>query len=95
MPVSSAYTKTDSDNALTRPMRSPSRPNNTPPSVQGGYILKVDRLDNGDVGITAGSRVFAWVDPREFTSYPTHLAVATAAPITATPTAAGSTCGGR
>lgn len=51
---------------------------NTPPNVQGGYVFKIDRLDAGDNGIAAGGRTFALVQPKEFTSYPSHLPVATA-----------------
>ncbi len=50
---------------------------NTAPNVQGGYIFKIDRLDNGDAGVAGGGRSVALVYPKEYTSYPTHLAVAT------------------
>ena len=50
---------------------------NTAPAVQGGYIFKIDRLDAGDSGIAAAGRTFALVQPREWTSYPSHLQVAT------------------
>jgi hypothetical protein len=42
------------------------RPENvTLPEVSGGYLLKIDRPDPGDSGITAmGTRVL-WVDPKE------------------------------
>ena len=42
------------------------RPENvTLPEVSGGYLLKIDRPDPGDTGITAmGTRVL-WVDPKE------------------------------
>jgi CotH kinase protein/Lamin Tail Domain/Chitobiase/beta-hexosaminidase C-terminal domain len=50
----------------------------TLPNVQGGYIFKIDRLDLGDVGVTGGGRAWPLVQPKEFTSYPTHLPVATA-----------------
>ncbi len=52
---------------------------NTAPNVQGGYIFKIDRLDLGDAGVGAAGRSFALVQPKEFTSYPSHLAVATTA----------------
>jgi hypothetical protein len=50
---------------------------NAPPEVQGGYIFKIDRLDAGDSGLGAGGRTFALVQPKEWTSYPSHLQVMT------------------
>jgi hypothetical protein len=50
---------------------------NTAPNVQGGYVFKIDRLDTGDAGLGAGGRTFALVQPKEFTSYPSHLPVMT------------------
>ena len=60
---------------------------NTPPTVQGGYIFKVDRLDPGDAGITplagqsfggigtmgAGPNVLAWVYPKQNSPDPTQV----------------------
>lgn len=37
----------------------------TPPEVTGGYLLKIDRLDPGDSGFTAGGQGMAYVDPKE------------------------------
>jgi len=39
--------------------------NLTMPSVTGGYLMKVDRLDPGDSGILAGGLVFGMVEPKE------------------------------
>lgn len=39
--------------------------NLTPPSVTGGYLMKIDRLDPGDSGIVAGGLGFAMVEPKE------------------------------
>ncbi|HRZ58178.1 MAG TPA: CotH kinase family protein, partial [Candidatus Paceibacterota bacterium] len=39
--------------------------NLAPPSVTGGYVLKFDRLDPGDVGLAAGGATLAYVDPKE------------------------------
>jgi hypothetical protein len=39
--------------------------NLAPPSVTGGYLLKIDRLDPGDVGLVAGGVTLAYVDPKE------------------------------
>lgn len=50
---------------------------NTAPNVQGGYVFKFDRLDTGDGGVNGGNHVFAFVQPKEFTSYPSHLPVVT------------------
>lgn len=50
---------------------------NTAPNVQGGYVFKVDRLDAGDSGLAGGGRSFALVQPKEWTSYPSHLQVMT------------------
>lgn len=36
-----------------------------PPGVTGGYIFKIDRLDPGDVGLHAGGREIAYVEPKE------------------------------
>ncbi len=36
-----------------------------PPEVTGGYIVKIDRLDPGDGGFTAGGQALAYVDPKE------------------------------
>lgn len=35
------------------------------PEVSGGYVLKIDRLDPGDSGFTAGSQALAFVEPKE------------------------------
>jgi len=35
------------------------------PEVSGGYILKIDRLDPGDVGFTGGGQQMAFVEPKE------------------------------
>jgi hypothetical protein len=35
------------------------------PEVSGGYILKKDRLDPGDTGLSAGGHTLGWVDPKE------------------------------
>lgn len=37
----------------------------TAPSVTGGYLLKIDRLDPGDGGLYAGGQVMGFVDPKE------------------------------
>lgn len=50
---------------------------NTAPNVEGGYIFKIDRLDAGDAGIGGAGRTFALVQPKEWTSYPSHVQVAT------------------
>ncbi len=50
---------------------------NTAPNVQGGYVFKIDRLDAGDSGVGAAGRSFALVQPKEWTSYPGHVQVAT------------------
>lgn len=50
---------------------------NTAPNVQGGYIFKVDRLDIGDTGIGGAGRTFALVQPKEKTTLPAALPVAT------------------
>lgn len=39
--------------------------NLTAPSVTGGYLMKVDRLDPGDSGIYAAGLVFGMVEPKE------------------------------
>lgn len=39
--------------------------NLTVPSITGGYLMKVDRLDPGDSGISAGGLVFGMVEPKE------------------------------
>ena len=39
--------------------------NLTPPSITGGYLLKIDRLDPGDSGISAGGVTIGHVDPKE------------------------------
>jgi hypothetical protein len=36
-----------------------------PPEVTGGYLLKIDRLDPGDSGFTAGGQTMCYVDPKE------------------------------
>lgn len=36
-----------------------------PPQVTGGYILKIDRLDPGDSGLSAGGASMVYVDPKE------------------------------
>lgn len=35
------------------------------PGIAGGYMLKVDRLDPGDSGLSAGGRTLGWVYPKE------------------------------
>ncbi len=35
------------------------------PGIGGGYMLKIDRLDPGDSGISAGGRSLGWVYPKE------------------------------
>lgn len=35
------------------------------PEVSGGYMIKIDRLDPGDLGSNAGGQSFAWVYPKE------------------------------
>ncbi len=35
------------------------------PGIEGGYMLKIDRLDPGDSGISAGGRTLGWVYPKE------------------------------
>ena len=35
------------------------------PEVTGGYIMKIDRLDPGDVGFTGGGQQMAFVEPKE------------------------------
>jgi hypothetical protein len=39
--------------------------NLTLPSLSGGYLMKIDRLDPGDAGIFAANQSVALVDPRE------------------------------
>lgn len=39
--------------------------NLTLPTLSGGYLMKIDRLDPGDSGIAAANRTVALVDPRE------------------------------
>lgn len=39
--------------------------NLTAPSVTGGYLMKIDRLDPGDSGISAGGMTFGMVEPKE------------------------------
>jgi hypothetical protein len=39
--------------------------NLTPPTVTGGYLMKIDRLDPGDSGISAGDAVVGMVEPKE------------------------------
>ena len=36
-----------------------------PPAVTGGYLMKFDRLDPGDTGLSAGGANIAMVDPKE------------------------------
>ena len=38
---------------------------NEEPGIGGGYMLKIDRLDPGDSGISAGGRTLGWVYPKE------------------------------
>jgi hypothetical protein len=38
---------------------------NEEPGIAGGYMLKIDRLDPGDSGISAGGRTLGWVYPKE------------------------------
>ncbi len=35
------------------------------PGIAGGYIMKIDRLDPGDSGLSAGGRSLGWVYPKE------------------------------
>ena len=35
------------------------------PEISGGYMLKIDRLDPGDSGVSAGGRTLGWVYPKE------------------------------
>lgn len=35
------------------------------PEVTGGFLLKVDRLDPGDSGLSAGGQSLAYIDPKE------------------------------
>ena len=35
------------------------------PAISGGYILKIDRADPGDVGFSAGGQSLKWVEPKE------------------------------
>ena len=35
------------------------------PAISGGYIMKIDRLDPGDSGLSAGGRSLGWVYPKE------------------------------
>ena len=37
----------------------------TEPGITGGYIMKIDRLDPGDGGLSAGGRSLGWVYPKE------------------------------
>ncbi|MFN0126090.1 MAG: CotH kinase family protein [Verrucomicrobiales bacterium] len=46
---------------------------NTEPNVTGGYIFKVDRLDPGDSGFSAGGQSLAYVYPRERVTAATPL----------------------
>jgi hypothetical protein len=39
--------------------------NLTEPSITGGYMFKIDRLDPGDSGLSAAGQTVAWVDPKE------------------------------
>lgn len=39
--------------------------NNSDESITGGYLFKVDRLDPGDRGLSAGGQTIALVDPKE------------------------------
>jgi hypothetical protein len=36
-----------------------------PPEVTGGYLLKIDRLDPGDTGLSAGGTTMVYLDPKE------------------------------
>lgn len=36
-----------------------------PPEVTGGYLMKFDRLDPGDAGLSAGGALMCWVSPKE------------------------------
>ncbi len=38
---------------------------NSEPGIAGGYMLKIDRLDPGDSGLSAGGRTLGWVYPKE------------------------------
>lgn len=37
----------------------------TEPGITGGYVMKIDRLDPGDGGLSAGGRTLGWVYPKE------------------------------
>jgi hypothetical protein len=63
---------------------------NTAPTIQGGYMFKVDRLDAGETGIRPlagqsfgnvgtmgpGNDIMAWVNPREISSDPFKVVTA-------------------
>ena len=38
---------------------------NAEPDIRGGYILKIDRLDSGDSGLSAAGQTLGWVYPKE------------------------------
>lgn len=38
---------------------------NTAPAVQGGYMMKIDRADPGDLGFRGAGQQIYWVDPSE------------------------------
>ncbi|MED5587167.1 MAG: CotH kinase family protein [Verrucomicrobiota bacterium] len=38
---------------------------NDEPGIAGGYMMKIDRLDPGDSGLSAGGRTLGWVYPKE------------------------------
>ena len=38
---------------------------NEEPGISGGYMMKIDRLDPGDSGLSAGGRTLGWVYPKE------------------------------
>jgi hypothetical protein len=37
----------------------------TEPGIAGGYMMKIDRLDPGDSGLSAGGQTMGWVYPKE------------------------------
>ena len=49
---------------------------NEEPNVRGGYILKIDRLDPGDAGLSAAGQLLGWVYPRERSPNPALMVTA-------------------
>jgi hypothetical protein len=50
---------------------------NEEPNVRGGYLLKIDRLDPGDSGLSAAGQLLGWVYPRERSPNPALMVTAT------------------